>query len=199
MLLQAGKPPRSTWGAPNDKKKKPTCHKFYPAIVIKKKYLSMLMTFKTFFWLWWKQWEGVLQGETGSFSSPKERCELFSVGIAEFLQSLFEVRLNLRKIRCGRRDQWKNPCGLYGTNLWKSSFLNCIFSQPEGRKIGVFLRAVVGIGSEFHGIYLQELLLSLMWSLGCCVSILKMLISFCVQFCANKKWLFFCLWPTPVM
>lgn len=42
----------------------------------------------------------------------------------------------------------------------------------------------VGIGSEFQGIYLLELLLSLMWSL-------KRHIYFCVLFCANKKWLFF--------
>lgn len=87
-------------------------------------------------------------------------------GTAEFLNfssSLLRWDLNLRQIKCWRWDHWKNSCCLYGTNLWKSSFLSWILSQPYCRKLGGFPKnfGEMGIGSEFSGIYLQELLLSL--------------------------------------
>lgn len=123
----------------------------------------------------------------------------------QFLKSLFKMRLNLRTIRCGRWDQWKNSHCIYGTNLWKSSFLSCILSQPYCRKAGVFLRAVVGWELDQNSMECTCKSFCCLLSgalvctcLGHCMSILERHIYFCVLFCANKNG-YFCLWLTPVM
>lgn len=104
---------------------------------------------------------------------------------AEFLGSLFGM--NLRKIRCGRRDQWKNFLLFIWHKTLEEFFSKLHFFTALLQKCWGFPEWE--IGSEFHGIYLQEL--------GHIVSILKRHISLCVLFCANKKWLFFCLLTDP--
>lgn len=82
-----------------------------------------------------KSWQLFLpKGEVGALSC----CPVVN---SEFLKSLFELRL---KSGVGDGNQRRNSLCECGTNLWKSSLLNCVLSQPHCRKGGVFLKVLVG-------------------------------------------------------
>lgn len=127
---------------------------------------------------------------------PPQRRGLSSfLGVAEFLKSLFEMRLEPKTNQAWEMGSvkefllfvWHKPLEKFFSKLHSfTALLQKGWGFPQ-RCGGM------GIGSEFHGIYLQELLFSLTWSLGHCVSILKGHIYLCVLFCANKKYCYFCL------